>query len=167
MINYRLQVSVKEHLPWVEYIVDFGWVSESGIWCYVINRQQDRAAIVYIPISSFMPLDETPMDSVIDLTGSMQVLHQWDSPYWIPVTHSIHFLEAESAKHVEFIMTMTAPNHHEHLFHINAQLDGETLVTQLTSGDWNVSTSGIDVDVKNKLIYFQGMFSLMNSCIFL
>ena len=156
MINYRLQVSVKEHVPWVEYIVDFGWVSEAGIWCYVINRQQDRAAIVYIPLSSFMPLDETPMDSVIDLTGSMQVLHQWDSRYWIPVTHSVHFLEQETPKQIDFIMTMTAPNHHEHLFHINAQLDGETLVTQLTSGEWNVSTSGIDVDVKNKLIYFQG-----------
>ena len=53
-------------------------------------------------------------------------------------------------------MTMTGPNQHEHLFHVSAKLDEETLVTQLTSGDWNVSTQGIDVDTNNKLIYFQG-----------
>ena len=55
-------------------------------------------------------------------------------------------------------MTMTAPNQHEHLFFLSAELGGETLATQLTSGEWNVSTSGINVDTKNKLIYFQGNF---------
>ena len=70
---------------------------------------------------------------------------------------------------VEFIMTMTAPNQYEHLFHISAELDKETLVTQLTSGDWNVSTQGIDVDTNNKLIYFQGkwFFCMYNLCFFI
>ena len=53
-------------------------------------------------------------------------------------------------------MTMTAPNQHEHLFFLSAELGGETLATQLTAGEWNVSTSGINVDTRNKLIYFQG-----------
>ena len=73
----------------MEYIVDFGWVSENGIWCYVINREQDRAAMVYVPVGCFSPLDESPMcDSVADLSSKIHILHQWTSPYWIPVTHS-------------------------------------------------------------------------------
>ena len=83
---------IKEHLPWVEYIVDFGWVSELGIWCYVINREQDQAAMVYIPITSFVQLDETPMDSVADLSAKIQVMHKWNSKYWIPVSYTFYLL---------------------------------------------------------------------------
>ena len=60
---------------------------------------------------------------------------------------------------------MSAPNQHDHLFYFKSKfcnfstselVEADTLIQPITSGDFNVSLNGIDVDEQNKIIYFQG-----------
>ena len=63
---------------------------------------------------------------------------------------------------------MSAPNQHDHLFYFKSKfcnfstselVEADTLIQPITSGDFNVSLNGIDVDEQNKIIYFQGKIS--------
>ena len=84
-----------QQIPWVEYIVNYGWLGQSGIWAYVVNRIQDKAAILYIPLEAFSKLEnsEIPSDSTkpdqpmeTNQIKPIQMLHYWTSPYWVSVS---------------------------------------------------------------------------------
>jgi len=40
-------------LDWVEYIIRYEWVDGGGIWAQVMNREQNKSAIVYLPLDTF------------------------------------------------------------------------------------------------------------------
>jgi len=172
--NYKLVTALSKQIPWVEYIVNYGWLGQSGIWAYVVNRIQDKAAILYIPLEAFSKLEnsEIPPDSTkpdqpmeTNQIKPIQMLHYWTSPYWVSATQSFYFFEPTSDNEVDFIFSMSAPNQHDHLFYFKSKfcnfstselVEADTLIQPITSGDFNVSLNGIDVDEQNKIIYFQG-----------
>ena len=101
MVSEILNQKSVQQIPWVEYIVNYGWLGQSGIWAYVVNRIQDKAAILYIPLEAFSKLEnsEIPSDSVdqskptvdqpmeTNQIKPIQMLHYWTSPYWVSVSH--------------------------------------------------------------------------------
>ena len=105
-----------QQIPWVEYIVNYGWLGQSGIWAYVVNRIQDKAAILYIPLEAFSKLEnsEIPSDSVdqskptvdqpmeTNQIKPIQMLHYWTSPYWVSVSN-LKIIEVEQIKQFHFV----------------------------------------------------------------
>ena len=73
-------------MPWVEYIINYGWIGDSGIWAHVINRVQDKSAIIFLPTGAFIPLSVHHDDSMeTDPVDQIQILYEWTSRYWISV----------------------------------------------------------------------------------
>ena len=53
LIDYRLKVPITDVLDWVEYIVKYGWLDGGGLWALVLNREQNKAALIYLPLNAF------------------------------------------------------------------------------------------------------------------
>ena len=103
MVGFRhLTRKSVQQIPWVEYIVNYGWLGQSGIWAYVVNRIQDKAAILYIPLEAFSKLENSEIQTSDSVDQSkpqvdqpmetnqikpIQMLHYWTSPYWVSVSH--------------------------------------------------------------------------------
>ena len=53
LIDYRLKIPITEVLDWVEYIVKYDWLDGGGLWALVLNREQNKAALIYLPLNAF------------------------------------------------------------------------------------------------------------------
>eukprot|EP01147_Barroeca_monosierra_P003699 gene3699-6244_t len=52
--NFSLENRLKEHIPWMEYIVRCGWIpGRNEIWLQALDRLQQRLDLLVIPVSSF------------------------------------------------------------------------------------------------------------------
>ncbi|CAG5112768.1 Oidioi.mRNA.OKI2018_I69.chr2.g6946.t1.cds [Oikopleura dioica] len=94
--RFKLPIPLMEYLPWSEtekqgYVVRYGWIGDNGIWAHVLTRLQNKSAIVFIPINSFVDEESELPDNFIN-QHPVFILHQWTSETWIKETDSIHFL---------------------------------------------------------------------------
>ena len=75
--------------------------------------------------------------------------------------------DCKSGPRLDFLFNLEAPSGFDHLFYCSARfpepeagdklLKCDTLLRQITSGDWQVSKESITVDTDEKIVYFQGM----------
>lgn len=165
-------------MPWTEtekqgYVVRYGWLGEAGIWAHVLTRLQNKSAVVFIPISSFIDEESVISDDFVQ-SSPVFILHQWTSETWIKETDSVHFFDLKMAENgeegrLDFIFHFENMAGFEHLFYLTASVNWnseriadlptiicETMIRPITSGNWQVLNTGIDIDFANQLVYFQG-----------
>jgi len=86
----------------------------------------------------------------------------------------VHFFDLKMAENgeegrLEFIFHFENMAGFEHLFHLTSMVNWnseriadlptiicETMIRPITSGNWQVLNTGIDIDFANQLVYFQG-----------
>lgn len=81
-----LQHPLTYYIPWLEYMVRVGWMSDSKhIWTQVLNRQQNRLDLIVIPLDNFCDECNTNVDdinnsvSTTSPNGTVIIEHSWQS----------------------------------------------------------------------------------------
>ncbi|KAL6054462.1 Dipeptidyl peptidase 9 [Balamuthia mandrillaris] len=153
-VRKTLRPNIQERYPWCEYVVRAGWVPPSSstdeptIWLQLLDRQQQRLALVTIPASEFVEgiEDITSMDE--DKGGTKQLLEEI-TDIWINVTDIIHFFKDGSGR---FIWASEVDTGFRHLYLVDPTKKEKKAIT---SGDWQVLTEPIDVDEERSLVFFR------------
>ncbi|CAG8434850.1 12884_t:CDS:10 [Ambispora gerdemannii] len=167
--------------PWMEYIVRFGWFpSGNSVWVQLLDRLQQRTAIVKIALCNFMSLVEyqncTPEIEEL-YRGFIEVIFEERNHIWINVTEIYYFFNEDDNQSLNNNTTTT--NKHEsswpHLKSSRTKLIVSSersgfrhlyLVTKpsihspnyhvraITCGEWPVIDRPIYVDTRRELVYF-------------
>ncbi|CAG8588763.1 9933_t:CDS:2, partial [Cetraspora pellucida] len=163
--------------PWKEYIVRFGWCPNGkSVWVQLLDRLQQRTAIIKIPISNFMSLSEYQKSGgeLDNLCASrIEVVFEETSDIWINVDICYFFNdEIISTKNTDtntsspctirpqlpptkLIITSESTGF-RHLYLVTKP-SAESLhyhVRPITAGDWPIVDRPIYVDAKRELVYF-------------
>uniref|UniRef100_A0A1I7VMM8 DPPIV_N domain-containing protein n=1 Tax=Loa loa TaxID=7209 RepID=A0A1I7VMM8_LOALO len=148
----KLTVELRTVYPWYEYLSRVGWLPDgSAIWALLLNRLQDRYALVLIPLDLFGSRDSQNSAQVVTLL-------QEQSEIWFNVDNLTRFLTPVGGI-LQFIHASDRDDH-THLFHYTARLDEAHLTATcssrpITAGDWSVlKEPGLFVDEKRKHVYF-------------
>jgi len=168
IIEYELRTDLNKLIPWIEYIVRCEWMSHGqSIWVQVLNRQQNRLALLEIPFSAFKVISSTASRPREEHFKIRLILEE-TSDVWINLSDIIYFLPSPNANTTKLVWSSEKVGH-RHLFLVTVANEGagsnngnclhicDTLSNaQLTEGSWEVATSKIWVDIKRQLIFFNG-----------
>ncbi|XP_052268789.1 dipeptidyl peptidase 9-like [Dreissena polymorpha] len=160
-----------------EYLARSGWTPDC-VHCQMLNRVQTNLTLYQIPRECFVtdaryqPSSQTRTDAQYEPVPlpPVHVLLEETSDIWVNlgeliITDILHFLPARpDSRDVEFLW-MSERSGYRHLYRVSASLThhGQTQqtvmsceieVTQITTGDWEVSSKEIWVDETRGLVYF-------------
>ncbi|XP_065669799.1 dipeptidyl peptidase 9 isoform X2 [Hydra vulgaris] len=171
--HYELCVDFYEKFSWVEYIVRCGWMPNGEhIWIQVLNRAQNRSALLRIPSSAFCIVNSSN-----HVNEKIDILLDEKSDYWFNVSNALHFISSCLCNEISFIW-MSEKTFFKHLYRYTVTTEDETLdnidnmeisnseyvvrhcrvLTEqpLTQGEWDVDSEKIWLDERNDLVYFLG-----------
>ncbi|KAJ2711752.1 hypothetical protein H4R19_003096 [Coemansia spiralis] len=175
---FRLQTAV----PWCEYVVRAGWLpADTGVppavWLQLLDRAQQRTAIVRIALACFDSGTEMPVDPLeqaprsadgVPADARIDILYEERQPGgWINLSHGHRFLARSTARCVQFILATERAGGFCHLYLITSHIrppssSGGVAVaharveaTALTAGAWPVTADGpLFVDERRRLVFF-------------
>eukprot|EP00794_Sanderia_malayensis_P019404 gene19404-21327_t len=181
IFEHELRYELSSLIPWVEYIVRCEWMADGkSVWAQLLNRRQNRLALVRIPLDVFRIKSSSRSEEVHESNSNIEILLEEMSDYWINLSDIIHFLPTVSTASTTKLVWSSEGLGHRHLFlytieddpcrHSKSQTSSQKTqknrnnlhicdvlsCAQLTEGDWEVSPNKIWVDEKNQLIYFNG-----------
>nr|CAB3239881.1 dipeptidyl peptidase 8-like [Phallusia mammillata] len=156
----KLSEPLSETFPWMEYIVRINWLpSGKGIWAQLLDRKQQKSAVIYIPLCKFERLasemnnltsssptmddgannvesDVEMSDCTMSLpsTSSIKILYEETSDIWINLHDAFHFFHNDPADEVNFIWASEQTGH-RHLYHISCQLKKPNRSKRHSTGD--------------------------------
>lgn len=143
-----------------------------------MDRRQQRLELVLLSLSNFTEVIPIYEDSGNILIGSpiVQVLCSQDSSVWVHVHDLLYFLPSPNEHEVQFIWA-SQDTGYRHLYLVTAQIlpymNGITEPSDLmeyvllqpkvtskialTSGEWEVLSQNVWVDIERQLVYFMGL----------
>ncbi|XP_052268787.1 dipeptidyl peptidase 9-like [Dreissena polymorpha] len=160
-----------------EYLARAGWTPDGNfVHFQILNRVQTNLTLYliprecFIPEARYQPSSQTRTDAQYEPVQlpPVHVLLEETSDIWVNITDILHFLPARpDSRDVEFLW-MSERSGYRHLYRVTSSLahHGQTQqtvmaceseVTQITTGDWEVSSKEIWVDETRGLVYFLGL----------
>ncbi|KAJ3107242.1 dipeptidylpeptidase [Phlyctochytrium planicorne] len=140
-------MSLNALFPWVEYIPRLGWLPDgSGVWAQLLDRRQQRTALIEIPLEQFMSEDEYQNSSFGYAPAPPRkiiVLHEEVSEFWINVTDIMHFFPSSIGN-----------THHNIAASAGPIVYPTRTIRKITSGTWQVVDQPISVDAAHKIVYY-------------
>ena len=84
--------SLYKLFPWLEYVVRAGWLPDgNAVWFQLLDRKQQRLALVKVPVQMFQTNEETSRDVHADL--EVEVLWEEQTTLWINAHDCLKFVE--------------------------------------------------------------------------
>eukprot|EP00039_Didymoeca_costata_P007453 m.100137 g.100137 ORF g.100137 m.100137 type:complete len:816 (+) comp13693_c0_seq9:225-2672(+) len=164
----KLPVRLSSAFPWCEYVVRCGWIpSGTHIWIQILNRVQERLAIVFIPLDVLVEdvskgTDQIPLSSeddsvaVENFLDKCFVVLEETSKIWINITNTFLFWETKEVEDIIFIWASQATGY-SHLELVACSLKSSKKRVRrfpITKGEWEVENSQVYLDVNRNAIYF-------------
>ncbi|XP_078490764.1 dipeptidyl peptidase 9-like isoform X2 [Ciona intestinalis] len=159
LVTRKLSEPLHEIFPWLEYIVRISWMpSGKGVWAQLLDRKQQKTAVVYIPLSRFTHsssggcvelsypaegvgngvdiemIDDTPTTTLSSLYSNVKILYEETSDVWINVHDTIYFFKDNLPDEVRFIWASEHTGH-RHLYLISSQLKQPCSSKRHSTGD--------------------------------
>lgn len=153
VVRKHLNPPIEERFPWCEYVVRCGWMPSGerlanigvtfmfSVWAQLLDRKQERIALVELPLSDFIPEDG------LVPSPSHKILTSDTSPYWINVGHPLDSTNEKVSDLLHVfddgrILWTSEASGFRHIYLLNPTL-GQS--TPLTSGAWQVSGRGNNI----------------------
>ncbi|XP_050313592.1 dipeptidyl peptidase 9 isoform X2 [Anthonomus grandis grandis] len=138
-----LQFSLRAMFPWIEYMVRVGWTPDAEyIWVQLLDRRQQHLELIILSLNNFSPdlpyFSHSSQQTVLSDEPVVQVIYSQESQYWINVHDLLYFLPSNEHEPID-----CAPK-------ILSKI-------QLTSGEWEVLSQNIWVNLDKELVYFMGL----------
>ncbi|KAG0372045.1 dipeptidylpeptidase [Mortierella sp. AD032] len=160
------RASLYKMFPWIEYIVRFGWLpGGESVWVQILDRRQQKTAILAIPLDCFMSVTEQAESSEQteeELASRILIIFEERSDYWINVTDITHFFSPEdyildedsaSDDEIQFIVPSERTGF-RHLYLATHSAQKGSKIVPITSGNYQVVDKSVTVDTKRQLVYF-------------
>mmetsp|Transcript_20072 Transcript_20072/g.32933 ORF Transcript_20072/g.32933 Transcript_20072/m.32933 type:complete len:861 (+) Transcript_20072:128-2710(+) len=174
----RLRPPLEERFPWMEYVVRVGWMPDgSRVWAQLLNRKQQRLALVSFSLDEFAPEDDSsmttpassppqaapaPADASLPPSSSMpdpskSILREEHTHIWVNVTELLSFLSDGSGR---FIWGSESTGF-RHLYLISPPSSSlnpsDPSCRPITRGSgWQVDGECLYTDESRQLVYFAG-----------
>ncbi|KAJ3408360.1 dipeptidylpeptidase, partial [Chytridiales sp. JEL 0842] len=149
-----------------------GDVDKYRVWFQLLDRRQQRSALVEVPECLFMTEEEYVEAAAKNFFGLSQirVLVEERSEYWINVTDVVHFISKPEAEETLELIWASEKTGYRHLYHITFpavqplpsnpevafSVAQHLSVRRITCGEWQVMDHEIWVDEARGLVYFMG-----------
>lgn len=159
--------ALTERFPWFEYIPRLGWVPDGkNIWLQLLDRKQQKLALVVLPITDFECIDNRDMER----SSTAAVLIEETSNIWINICNILYFFPESNNGVYKFIWSSECTGF-RHLYlgeaekcspyamSSRSQLPDKAVyaknkISAITSGSWQVLDWPISVDLDKMRVYF-------------
>lgn len=161
-VSCKTLESLDVAFDWCEYIVQCGWIpGEATCWVQLLDRAQERTALVLVPQEAFGPRDLDPQEFFSPMRDPFQLL-EIESSVWINVTSIITFFKTVDNT-IRWLWTSETTGYRHLVLHeAEVKANGyETTVNfrqsqPITRGSWVVDNLAVVLNKDKNEIYFSG-----------